>query len=77
MFVPAPLEVVSTTVYIPGVLYICVGFCSVEKNPSPKSRYRNVGVLVVESVNITVNGAGHINTLPEKAVTGAKEDTVE
>ncbi len=41
-----PLSVtVSVAVYVPGVVYVCDGFCAVDVSPSPKSQFHEYGVV--------------------------------
>jgi hypothetical protein len=51
------LVAVSTTVYVPGVVYWCVGFWEVDVPPSPNVQDHDVGEPLELSVNVTVRGA--------------------
>ena len=52
---PKVFCVTSVTGYVPGAVYVCVGFCTVLAGlPSPKCHVHCVGALVVASVNTVV-----------------------
>ena len=55
--VPLAFFTVSLTVYFPDLVYLCVGFLTVEVLLSPKSQDQEVGLLVLLSVNVTISGA--------------------
>ena len=54
---PPALLAVNVTVNVPDDRYVCVGCCSVDVEPSPKSHAQLVGAPVDVSVNDTTNGA--------------------
>ena len=68
--VPLAFFTVSLTVYFPDLVYLCVGFLTVEVLLSPKSQDQEVGLLVLLSVNVTVSGAFPLSGETEKAGTG-------
>ena len=69
MSLPSRLETVSDTLYVPGSLNMCDGFCSDEVVPS-KSQVQVCGKLVLLSVKVTVRGAQPDSTLGVNAATG-------
>jgi hypothetical protein len=60
--VPAPhaFDATRVTVYVLFAAYVCVGFCTVEVLPSPKSQPQAVGVFVEASVKDTVSDPLHV-----------------
>jgi len=68
--VPLAFFTVSLTVYFPDLVYLFVGFLTVELLLSPKSKDQEVGLLVLLSVNVTVSGAFSLSGEAEKAGTG-------
>src|SRR5262245_56971631 len=54
---PKSLEADRKTVYRPPVPYVCVGFCSVDVSPSPKSQNQLVTEAEDRSVKSTCSGA--------------------
>ena len=68
--VPLAFFTVSLIVYFPDLVYLCVGFLTVELLLSPKSQDQEVGLLVLLSVNFTVSGAFSLSGEAEKAGTG-------
>jgi hypothetical protein len=52
---PAFVEV-SVTVYVPAVVYVCTGLCSVDVPPSPNDQAHDVGEFVDASRNCTLSG---------------------
>src|SRR5665647_1201128 len=69
-FVPLAFFTVSLTVYFPALVYLCIGFLTVEVLLSPKSQDHEVGLLVLLSVNVTTSGAFPVIGEAEKAGTG-------
>ncbi len=56
---------------MPALVYWWVGFCTVLVALSPKAQDQEVGVLVEESVKVTLSGAVPEVGVPEKLATGA------
>ena len=67
---PLAFFTVSLIVYFPDLVYLFVGFLTVELLLSPKSQDQEVGLLVLLSVNVTVSGAFSLSGEAEKAGTG-------
>ena len=57
MLLPAAFLTVRVIVYLPAFVYLCTGFWEVEVVLSPKFHDQEAGLLVLLSVNFTVNGA--------------------
>jgi hypothetical protein len=74
--VPAPhaFDATSATAYVPFAAYVCVGFCTVEVLPSPKSQLHAVGAFVEASVKDTVSAPLHVFE-NAKSLTGVGETT--
>jgi hypothetical protein len=68
--VPATLEAVSETVYVPAVSYVFTGFSDVENVPSPKSQDHVVGLPVEVSVKVTASGAAPDVGVPTNEAVG-------
>jgi hypothetical protein len=65
---------VSVTVYVPVAAYVCVGFCTVEVLPSPKSHAQEEAF-----AEVSVNWAGcpaHTGALDVKDDVGVEPVTV-
>ena len=67
---PAEFVAVRVALYVPGVVYVCVGFCAVELFPSPKSHAHEVGFPELWSVKTMVRGAGPEDWLVMKEAEG-------
>ncbi len=70
---PFSLLTVNVTVYNPALSYVCVGFSAVERVPSPKFHFLEVGAPVLSSVNLTARGAFPEDGDAEKAATGVSK----
>jgi len=68
---PAEFSTMRETVYVPGVVNVCVGFLMLEVSPSQKSYSQEFGALKDMSVKKTVNGATPMLLLIAKKETGA------
>ena len=55
---PQEFVAIRVTVYVPAVVYVCVGFCNVLVPPSPKFHDQEVGDPVDVSVKVTACPAG-------------------
>ena len=53
MSFPNAFETISWTSYIPFCVYVWDGCCKLEKFPSPKSQYHDVGLYIDWSTNCT------------------------
>jgi hypothetical protein len=73
VLLPAEPLTVSVTVYTPGAVYTCDGFCAVLVVPSPKLQEYVPMVPVEELVKFTFNGAEPDVGLPLKAAVGGVE----
>ena len=71
--VPRPLDAVSVTVYVPGVLYVITGFCTDEVAgvPPGKDHDQLVGARSDASEKLTVPPAQSIRRFAVKSVSGA------
>ena len=67
---PPSLDAVSVTSNWPGVEKGCVGFCTVEVAPSPKSHSQSVASPVDESVKTTTLFTGTMALGKSKSATG-------
>ena len=71
VFPPPAFAAVRLTSYVPAVVYVCVGFWSVEfAGPSPNDHDHDVGEPVEVSVNWTGSAAGPDVTFEVKSPTG-------
>lgn len=70
MLPPASFFTVRVTVYLPALVYLCVGFLAVDVILSPKFQDHEVGLSVLLSVNLTVNGFLTLVKDAEKKATG-------
>lgn len=61
----------SVTVYVPGMLYVVDGFCTLENCPLPKSHVQELGLPVERSLKLTGNGPQPETTFAEKSATRA------
>ncbi len=71
--VPQSFHTVSSTVYSPIPVNVCVGFCSSEVVPSPKSHNHAFTLFSELSVNWTVSGAYPEVGSAVKAATGSRQ----
>ena len=70
VLLPAAFLAVSLTVYLPVLLKVCTGFCSIEEVPSPKLQLHETSDPVLLSVKVTFNGILPEVGVAEKAATG-------
>src|SRR5258705_13323791 len=70
---PMALVLVSVTLYVPGALYVTVGFCAVDVVgvPPGKLHDHDVGLPVLRSVKFTVILLQPLVGVPLKLATGA------
>ena len=67
---PDELETVRLTEYVPGEVYVWLGFCAVDVPPSPKLHDQDVGLPDEVSVKATASGAGPLVGDAVKLATG-------
>jgi hypothetical protein len=68
---PAAFEAVRLTLYVPGLVYVWLGFWALELVPSPKSQLQLVGLSVELSLKETASGALPLVGLALKSAVGA------
>ena len=70
--IPASLEAIRVTVYVPASSYVLTGFWAAEAVPSPKSHSQLVGSFEL----ISVNDATNSSTVRVKAAIGGSTTTI-
>ena len=72
---PPPLLAINLTVYVPGVVYVWLGFRDVDVPVSPNVHAQLVGEFDEVSVKFTVNGATPLVGVAVKLAVGGATGT--